>query len=251
MKLRTLALGTVSLLLSVAALAQNSLVISPTAVTASGTITSTAPSGHAGMLSLPGNTTNQAIPANQFAIGGFSSTSATAYGWQPGTTAPAANQVMAVGALVSGWAPITYISNATTVNGQTCTLGSTCSSVVANPTLTAQAANLSATTIYTTPAAAHYYDVCIELDLTRAATTSSVLPGLQVDYTSAVDGIVRVANLGFSSSNTGNATYLQNSGCVPIYVQASSTIQWATVNYGSVGGTTMQYSMEGSVRLVK
>jgi hypothetical protein len=125
-------------------------------------------------------------------------------------------------------------------------------SIVATPTpLTDQAGNISATTIYTTTAASHYYQVCMELNVTQAASTSSTLPQPQLDYTSATDGVVKVANIGFSTGLTGNATYLSNIGCAEIYAKASTNIQWATVNYVSVGAKPMQYSLSGNVQLVR
>lgn len=125
-------------------------------------------------------------------------------------------------------------------------------SIVATPTpLTAQAGNIPATTIYTTAAANHYYQVCMELNVTQAASTSSAVPQPQLDYTSAIDGAVKVANIGFSIGLTGNATYLSNTGCTEVYAKASTNIQWATVNYVSVGARPMQYSLSGSVQLVQ
>jgi hypothetical protein len=125
-------------------------------------------------------------------------------------------------------------------------------SIVATPTpLTAQAGNILATTIYTTPAANHYYQVCMELNVTQPATASSTVPQPQLDYTSAIDGAIKVANIGFSTGLTENATYLSNVGCGEIYAKASTNIQWATVNYVSVGARPLQYSLSGSVKLVQ
>lgn len=125
-------------------------------------------------------------------------------------------------------------------------------STVATPTpLTAQAGNISAATIYTTPAADHYYQVCMELNVTQAATGSSTVPQPQLDYTSALDGAIKVANMGFNTGLTGNATYLSNVGCAAIYAKASTNIQWATVNYASAGAKPMQYSLSGTVQLVQ
>jgi hypothetical protein len=125
-------------------------------------------------------------------------------------------------------------------------------SIVATPTpLTAQAGNITATTIYTTPAANHYYQVCMELSVTQAAATSSTAPQPQLDYTSAIDGVIKVANIGFSTGLTGNATYLSNIGCAVIYAKASTNIQLATVNYASVGTKPMQYSLSGTVQLIQ
>jgi hypothetical protein len=125
-------------------------------------------------------------------------------------------------------------------------------SIVATPApLTGQAGNLPATTIYTTTAANHYYQVCMELNVTQAATASSTVPQSQLDYTSAIDGAVKVANIGFSNGLTENGTYLSNVGCAEVYAKASTNIQWATVNYVSVGARPLQYSLSGSVKLVQ
>lgn len=74
---------------------------------------------HAGMVALAGNTANPSIPTNDFAIAGFNSTSATAYGWQPSTTAPSGTQAMLAGTPSSGWSPITYESLAGSGSGIT------------------------------------------------------------------------------------------------------------------------------------
>lgn len=65
--------------------------------------TSVPPSGKAGMMAWNGNTVNQTIPTNKFAWGGFSSTSATAYGLQPSNTAPSGNQILVFPTPTSGW----------------------------------------------------------------------------------------------------------------------------------------------------
>lgn len=118
-------------------------------------------------------------------------------------------------------------------------------------TLTAQVANVTSATIYTTPAADHYYQVCAEANITRAATTSSTLVQIQIDYTSSVDNVTKVANIGTSPGSTGNGTFVDNSGCVLLHVKASTTIQWATVSYASSGATTMQYSLSGTVQFIQ
>jgi len=84
-----------------------------------GSLTTTPPSGDAGAIFWPGNTANQSIPANQFAIGGFSSASATAYGLQPSNTAPSGNQVLYFGTPSSSWSQGTWISLAGSGSGLT------------------------------------------------------------------------------------------------------------------------------------
>lgn len=209
-----------------------------TSVTASSGLTSSSDGVHAGIVALVGNTTNPSIPSNQFGFIGFASGSSTAYFFQPSGTAPVTGQYMAVGTPSSGVSALTYATPP--------------GAVVATLTpLTAQGANITNTTFYTSTAAAHYYHVCAEDDLTRAATTSSALPGIQIYYTSAIDSVVKVANVGYSPGNTGNATFAVNVGCADIYVAASTAIQYATVSYASVGATTMQYSLEATVQLVQ
>jgi hypothetical protein len=60
-------------------------------------------------INFSGNTTAPTIPSNQFAWGGFSSTSATAYGLQPPNTAPA-GQVMVFPAPTSSWSQATWVT---------------------------------------------------------------------------------------------------------------------------------------------
>jgi len=57
-----------------------------------------------------GNTTNPTIPVNDFGIIGFNTTSATAYGWQPSSTAPSGTQFMTAGTPSGGYSPVGYTS---------------------------------------------------------------------------------------------------------------------------------------------
>lgn len=110
-------------------------------ITASnGPVTSTGPSGDAGMFALAGNTANQTIPANKFAWGGFSVTNATAYGLQPSNTAPSGNQVLVFGTPTSGWTQGAWYS----LSGSGTTLCLTTSCVMTTPNLgTPSAATLT------------------------------------------------------------------------------------------------------------
>jgi hypothetical protein len=84
-----------------------------------GPLTASAPAGDAGMLVLVGNTANQTCPTNDFCIAGFNSASATAYGWQPSTTAPSGTQFMMAGTPSSGYSSVTYESTVTIAQGGT------------------------------------------------------------------------------------------------------------------------------------
>ncbi len=75
-----------------------------------GPISSTGPSGKAGMVELVGNTANQTIATNQFAWGGFSVANATAYGLQPPNTAPSGGQTMSCPTPTSGWSQCSWVS---------------------------------------------------------------------------------------------------------------------------------------------
>jgi hypothetical protein len=64
---------------------------------------------NAGMLSLPGNTSNPALPANSFSFIGPASASFTAYAWQPSSSAPAAKTILQFGTAASGVSPVNSI----------------------------------------------------------------------------------------------------------------------------------------------
>lgn len=90
--------------------------IAATTVTASGAVTATGDGVHAGILGLVGNTTNPTCPTNQFCWFGFSSASATAYGFQPNSTAPSGTQLVTVGTPVSGASPFNYVTTLPTAS---------------------------------------------------------------------------------------------------------------------------------------
>lgn len=83
--------------------------LSGTTITGSGAITATADGTHAGIIGLAGNTTLPTIPSNQVGWLGFNSTSATAYFFQPSTTAPA-NSYMIAGAPSGNVSQVTYVA---------------------------------------------------------------------------------------------------------------------------------------------
>lgn len=66
------------------------------------------PSSAAGMIQLSGSITSPTCATNDFCIFGFSSASATAYGWQPSATAPSGTQVMLASTPSSGVSAVTY-----------------------------------------------------------------------------------------------------------------------------------------------
>jgi hypothetical protein len=109
--------------------------------------------------------------------------------------------------------------------------------------VTAEGANISGAALFTAPAIG-YYQICAEETITRAASTSSVMPGLQVTYYDPVDSNFKIINL--LGSNTGNTTYTANTGCAIVNVNTTA-ITYSTINYTTVGATSMQYDLKITV----
>jgi hypothetical protein len=110
--------------------------------------------------------------------------------------------------------------------------------------LSAQSASIASTTLYTTPAAG-YYRICMNEELTRAATTSSTLPTMGIVYTSGIDSANKFyVLLGSGVVNNTNQTFNAGGGCsAPFFAAASTAIQYNALNYASSGATTMQYDL--------
>lgn len=127
--------------------------------------------------------------------------------------------------------------------------------VVAVPApLTAQHADVAYTAIYTTPAAAHYYQVCIEAVITQLAASpaTSTFPYISLNYSSALNSFGGTGtSLGDNGGSTANANYLANVGCATIYAAASSQIGYSTSGYASGGATAMQFALTAVVTLIK
>lgn len=129
---------------------------------------------------------------------------------------------------------------------------------VATVDLTAQAAAISATTMYAVPSSgAGMYRVSWVATVTQAATTSSTLGGaggFQVLHT--FGGVVKTsplpgapsagANQAYSQTNQGNTTASMISGCIVVYADASTNIQYQ-MGYTSSGATPMQFSLNVKV----
>ena len=141
---------------------------------------------------------------------------------------------------------IQYNSIATTGNGV--------ASEYATVDLTAQAASISATTLYT-PAASITFRISAVLQVTQAATVSSILggtTGIVITYTepdgSVAQSVIMALNsqsgtqLTPASGNTGNTTTTQSNGDMIIRAKSGTAIQYA-IGYTSSGATPMQYAV--------
>jgi len=139
----------------------------------------------------------------------------------------------------------TYNSIATVSNGVP--------SELAKVDLTGQTAAKSATTIYT-PTTSGMFRISISLQVTTAATTSSVLggaTGITITYTEPDGSVAQSIKPLLTSEagaviipatgNIGNATTTQSQGSAIIYAKTGVAIQYA-IGYTSVGATAMQYS---------
>lgn len=109
--------------------------------------------------------------------------------------------------------------------------------------LTAQAANIGATTLYAVPASGvGVYRVSSYIVMTTPASATSTLPTVQIVYTDN-DSNVSVtmdatpvsgtAGLGQTGALNTNAAGSAASGVIAVYVKASTTIQYQTINYAS------------------
>lgn len=110
--------------------------------------------------------------------------------------------------------------------------------------LLTQGAAIGSTLLYAVPASgAGMYRISWSAKVTRVATTSSVLGGtngFQIIYTDADDSTVPTTPA--SVTNNGNLVTTQISGVVVVNAKASTNINY-TMDYTSVGATTMQFSL--------
>ena len=146
-------------------------------------------------------------------------------------------------------APISIVL--TDAAGNTLTVGS---GTIAKADATAQAANIAATALYTVPVGSGgMYRFSAYAVITQAATTSSVLPQVGVEWTDSDTGV---------DTGTGNGAFATaldstnivgrhgqgwgasgNLGTVVINVQAGSVIKYLTSGYSSTGATPLQYAV--------
>lgn len=123
------------------------------------------------------------------------------------------------------------------------TIGNGVPSELAEINSTGLTANVAASTLYAVPSTGEgLYRVSAYLVTTTAASVSSTMPNAQVVFTDKdsntsvtmnVSPILGAAGLGQSGLLTANTVGAVYSGVTVIYVKASTTIQYQTVNYAS------------------
>lgn len=109
--------------------------------------------------------------------------------------------------------------------------------------LTAQTANIGATTVYAVPAAGvGMYRINTYVVETTAGSVSSTLPNVQILYTDNETGgvitidatpVLGAAGIGQTGALTSNTVGTASSGVIAINAKASTNIQYQTVNYAS------------------
>jgi hypothetical protein len=111
-------------------------------------------------------------------------------------------------------------------------------------TLTDQSASIAATDFSNTSLLAGEYRASYQVQLTLAATTSS---SIQVAFTWVDGGITQTAT---GSILIGNTLTTGESDSILIHVDKGTAVKYSTT-YGSVGATSMQYSLHTSLEKVK
>lgn len=106
--------------------------------------------------------------------------------------------------------------------------------------LTAQAADIAATTLFAIVTSARYR-VSGYIIVTQAATTSSVLPSIVISWTDPDNSTVQ--SLTLTPTNSGNLlTSLQQANAI-LSAKAVTNAQYSTSGYASVGATPMQFAL--------
>lgn len=112
---------------------------------------------------------------------------------------------------------------------------------VATVDLTAQAANIAATTAYT-PASSGLVRIVAYIVVTQAATTSSTLPSVVITWTDRDNSTLQTFTL-TAASPSGNTLTTYGQAVLVTSALAASNVQYATSSYASSGATPMQYAI--------
>lgn len=162
---------------------------------------------------------------------------------------PAQNLKGDLGSSAKQWNQLHLGSTIATYKGIT-TVSNGVPSELATVDLATQAAAISATTIYT-PAATGLFRLSIYLQVTRAASTSSILggaTGVVITFTDGDGSVAQTITAALHSTTgtvvttaAGNTTATNLNGTMVIYAKTAVAIQYA-IGYTSVGATTMQYA---------
>lgn len=106
--------------------------------------------------------------------------------------------------------------------------------------LTAQTANISATTLLATTASG-MYRVSGYIVVTTVDGVSSTLPKITITWTDANNSAVQSFDL--TATSTGNTTTTSKQGVMVVSALTTTNIQYATSGYVSNTPATMQYAL--------
>lgn len=133
------------------------------------------------------------------------------------------------------------------VSGNISAYTSTSASVKPPVDLTAQAANIGATTLLAVTASGAYR-VSGYIVVTQVPSTSSTLPKLTITWTDSNNSTGETFDLTATvAGGPANALTDFKQGVMVFNAKTGTNIQYATSGYASVGGTPMQYAL--SLRL--
>jgi hypothetical protein len=165
-------------------------------------------------------------------------------------TAPTVALDVTGAALVSSTLGVTgavTLTNKVTTYNNVATASDGIPYTIASVDATAQAAAVSATTLYTPPANG-FYRLSMVLQVTQAATVSSQLGGVTIAYTDGDGSVAQSdamalfnASAAIAASGTGNTTNVKLNGTKVLYAKSGVAITYA-IAYTSVGATAMQYA---------
>lgn len=115
--------------------------------------------------------------------------------------------------------------------------------------LTAQAANIAATTCYTTPNSAitKLYSI-LAYAVVINTPTAGTLPSISVKFTDADTGVVETIQVAASASSSAQGTNSQ--GVVVHSVSPGTAIQYMTGSYVAGSGTALQYALHIRIQAV-
>lgn len=133
--------------------------------------------------------------------------------------------------------------------GGIATVGNGLSLPITKIELAAQGANIGSTALYIVPSSvpSNTFRVNAYEVISRAATTSSTLPTVNIIYTDADTSVVNTLSLNTGGSLIGTTNILGSYVVPPEFmlsVKPGTTINYATTGYASSGGTSMQYSLK-------
>jgi hypothetical protein len=107
--------------------------------------------------------------------------------------------------------------------------------------LTAQAANIGATTLYAVTATG-LFRMSVSIKRTQAATTSSTLPSVTITWTEGDNSAAGSSAL--IASNATNTLVATAASELIVYAKTGTNIQYALASYASSGATPMQFALE-------